>query len=76
MSSNGRDMVPPQYRQAKFFAVRPVVERDSEYNRLNSSHNDSEGSQLSFRRGMLDTNSGDSQSNTGGHRLNTSHTLQ
>lgn len=37
-------------RDARFFAVRPVMERDSEYNRLNSSHYDSDGSQLSFRR--------------------------
>jgi len=68
-------MLPPKNRQAKFFAVKPVIERDSEYNRLNSSHNDSEGSQLSFRRANIETSS-DSQSNNnqGSRRLKTSVT--
>jgi len=48
------------------------MERDSEYNRLNSSINDSEGSSLSFRRAVLETSS-DSHSNQG-RRLATSHT--
>ena len=45
----GGDLLPPNTRALKYFAVNPVMEQESEYNRLNSSQNDS-GSQLSFRK--------------------------
>jgi len=32
----------------KILLVRPILEQDSEYNRLNSSHNKSDHSKLSF----------------------------
>ena len=48
-------------RDARFFAVRPVIERESEYNRLNSSHYDSD-SQMSFRR--EENNRSDEHSNS------------
>jgi len=32
----------------KMLLVRPIIEQDSEYNRLNSSHNNSDHSKLSF----------------------------
>ena len=44
------------------------MERDSEYNRLNSSHNESEASELSFRRNAGHMDSSDSNSNID-HRM-------
>ena len=61
---NSNDQALP-VPNTKHFAVRPVMERESEYNRLNSSHNESENSMLSFQRNRVETMSGDSLSASG-----------
>ena len=53
--------LPASLNNARYFAVKPVMERDSEYNRA-SSINDSDHSQLSFRPNQVEMSS-DSQSN-------------